>query len=45
MRKLLESVIGHLGVLAGRFPPLPWIYARTCDVISGQVAVAVDDLN
>ena len=41
-----ESVLGHLGVVAGRLVVSPsWIYARTCDVISGQVAGVVDDLN
>ena len=38
MWKLRESVLGHLGVVAGRLVVSPpWIYARTCDVISGQV--------
>ena len=43
---LRESVLGHLGVVAGRLvvSPPPWIYARTCDLISGQVGGVVDDL-
>ena len=42
---LRESVLGHLGVVAGRLVVSPpWIYARTCDLISGQVGGVVDDL-
>ena len=46
MWKLRESIIGHLAGGGGwTVGCVPWIYARTCDVISGQVAGAVDDLN